>query len=288
VVDRGEITCIGTFNHISAFAVNSLTLRGYGEVSTATVNLVGNDAVIVSQLLCRRGLAVRVVLLDPTESDIALLRDMRLPSLTIDALGTRRGPVSESVCLQDGDGRRYWLFARASRPSGSILCDRDTLTYVDLYDDVEDYLLEQLNVDRVQRPWRRLFVNLSSGDRHYDKAARIAALSPYVVQASLADEGSLAQGALLEFCDRLRRLSNARYAAATAGRYGAALLGPQGAHYAEPAQVLFCIGIGAGAAFSCGLIEGLAQGVDEADLVRSAVSSAVSHLARTYRATGYL
>jgi sugar/nucleoside kinase (ribokinase family) len=268
--ESGAVVCVGTISRVTCLPVADLRLSGYGQTVQRTV-VLGNDAVIVAQHLSRRGQPVRAALLCPTTADLALLRGSQPAAMRVQPIDTRPGPVTASTVLQTPTGQRHWLLPPPATPRQPLDLAGARWQYLDLYDEIEDYLIEQLHQQPAHAD-RRLIVNLSSS-RPLDKASRLADLRPFLVQASHHGPETLPDAAAA-----LRDAASASYAVATAGPAGAALASATGPHLTTPCPAVPRARLGAGAAFSAGLVCAALAGTGGQNLLDAAADSATAWL----------
>ncbi|MBE1530370.1 hypothetical protein [Actinomadura algeriensis] len=275
MTDDPKIVCAGTLSYITCYNIASLPPCGYGEHAHTTA-LLGNDAVIAARLLHAASEQVSCLLLDPTEGDIDALRQAT-PGMEVRAAGRRPGPVTRSAALQDAAGQRYWLLPptpAAPKPPFPPPAAAEALLYIDLYDELEEPVLALL------AEWapNRLIINLS-GSRHSAKSARLAALRPLLVQASLPN--AAAPAALTGAARKLRSTAHASYALVSAGSCGFTLAGADGTWLRTPVRIVSGAALGAGAALAAGALASLAHGIGGAELADAAARGAAAYLAGT-------
>ncbi len=191
--------------------------------------------------------------------------------MRVEPVDTRPGPVTASTVLQTPTGQRHWLLPPPTTPREPLDLAGAQWLYVDLYDEIEDYLIDQLHKHPADAD-RRLIVNLSSS-RPLDKARGLADLRPFLVQSSHHGPGTLPDAAAA-----LRDAASSSYAVATAGPAGAALASATGRHLTTPRSTKPKVRLGAGAAFSAGLVSAALAGADEQGLLDAAAHSATAWL----------
>src|SRR6266511_797211 len=192
-------------------------------------------------------------------------------AMRVEPVDTRPGPVTASTVLQTPTGQRHWLLPPPTTPREPLDLAGAQWLYVDLYDEIEDYLIDQLHKHPADAD-RRLIVNLSSS-RPLDKARGLADLRPFLVQSSHHGPGTLPDAAAA-----LRDAASSSYAVATAGPAGAALASATGRHLTTPRSTKPKVRLGAGAAFSAGLVSAALAGADEQGLLDAAAHSATAWL----------
>lgn len=267
-----DIACVGTFAYVTSYRVNGLVLAGYGE-TVDTHTMIGNDAVIVARLLARRGLHVRCILVDPTVADIGIVKSLAPPNMDVDVDSTdmRAGCATTAAVLQTDHGDRYWLLPQ---PPGldrrrSIQLADSRLVYADLYDELESWLISQLTQ---LGTGVHLIINLS-GSGHTRKAQLICKLRPFVVQASVRSPVTPTE--LTDTAKRLRVAAGAECAVVTAGACGASLSIASDCYFSVSTNISQIMHLGAGAAFTAGLVEAVIEGDSWHDTLHRAERSAV-------------
>lgn len=248
-----QLRCVGTASFVTLLRIRSLALSDV-QVASSVESLQGNDSVLVSKALSDFGWDVECHLLGATATDVGTVRRMG-----VNATGDEvPGALSQSTGLEDETGQRSWILSRAPISSGEIALTSARQTYFDVYDEIEDRVVDLLQAHLKLCP--DSFVNVGQ-HRPLAKAKRVRFASPSVVQSSWTASDAPSADDLLACATRVRELSSARYSIATGGRLGSAVAGPNGVHYEAPPRELPQAILGAGAVYSAAIIRGLRRGL---------------------------
>lgn len=263
-----SVECVGTSALISHWRTGESLHIGCGEWRGV---IPGNDAVIVTNELRKRGLNSKCRLLDPTSADLKSVRLALTPSQVV-AVGGGHGRRTRSLCLEDSAGERKWIFSRHPSPIKELGVINADFLYVDHYPELADYLNKNLRDITEKIPL--VMVNLSSitpGGK-----APTLAFEPSIVQASISS--AVALSGAFKAAKWLRRTTGARMSFVTLGVRGAVLeAGGDAWHFAVPPKQPEGI-MGAGALFSSEVILGLPQRLDGEELLRWAVIATARRL----------
>lgn len=259
------VECVGSSALISHWQIVDSSSRSLARLGHWRGSVLGNDAVIVARQLKDLGLSSMCRLLDPTSADLKYVSSALSP-FSVVAVGGNRGIRTRSLCLEDTDGKRSWIFSRLPSPQGEIGEIAAEILYIDYYPEFADYLNQHLVgiEDRVPL----VIVNLSA-ITPTEEVPHLE-IRPVVVQASVLGTVSLDEAVAL--AKRLIEKTGAAKAFVTMGVRGAVLATGEEAWYAAVDSRGTKNIMGSGAIFSSEVIGGLSRGLDRKELLDSAVA----------------
>lgn len=268
---RWQIECIGSYSDVSLWQVERAVGNGSVGLGTWGGSLAGNDAVIITQELRKRGFHARCHVLNPTVADMRLLEAV-LGNDGVVAVGCEGGERTRSLCMEDLSGRRSWVFSRLPAPTTDLEGIGSDIVYVDCYVEFVEYLNAQLQ--RLRQDRKVLFLNLSTLTPSSD-FPRLN-VKPDVLQASISS--AFGPEEITEVGSRLFESTRAERIFITMGARGAALVMRNATWQHASRLVVPKSVLGAGALFSAEIISGLLAGIDQRELLEQAVDRTASLL----------
>lgn len=239
-------------------------------VGTFRGSILGNDAVIVARELSEHGIEVKCWLLDPTSSDVALVKSI-LPEDSVRGINEEDGALTQSLCIEDSSGRRSWTFSRRLRIEGDVESTDAALIYADYYPELVEFLNHTMV--RFKADGCDTFLNFSALRDH---SIPQLPFRPSVIQIS-ADFADRIEDAM-RFASRVAVETGAEIVFVTMGYRGAVCASSSKVfHFTEKASYQGSI-LGAGALFSSVVIRRMLDDIDFSELLESSVKETAVRL----------
>jgi hypothetical protein len=237
--------------------------------------VIGNDSVIVANQLRIHGWTITCHLLNPTENDVTMVQSI-LGTLAVQSVGRQKGGRTRSLCLEDEQGNRRWVFSRIPAPSqklGKLCAD---ITYVDYYPEFVNYLNKHLKQMKLKN--KIVFVNLSA----ISSISTIPTLSikPHIVQASISRDSSTDEA--IELAKQVAQVTRAQNVFITMGSNGAVLSTGRFSWFSPAPHSMAKSILGAGAFFSAEVIAALQEGLVRDALLHQSVQRTSLRLESCY------
>ncbi len=267
-----QVACVGTCALVTLWETapqragecEPLAGRWIGEV-------LGNDAIIVARSLLRRGLGVKCIVLNPTDSDLARLHE-DLGSDRVVGIGTERGELTRSLGLEDLAGLRTWILSRVPTPRGILGEVSADFVYTDYYSELAVYLRESFGGCELP-----IMVNLS--DLRDPSKLPEMSFRPTVVQASIGNKQTTGQAK--EIARQLQHATGASSAFVTQGPEGAVMAcETRNVWHSKSSSRARGSMLGAGALFSSEVIDGIVEGLRGRTLLQRCVERTASRITR--------
>jgi hypothetical protein len=233
-------------------------------------SVIGNDAVIVAHRVKHMGMAVSCVLIQPTNADLKIAS--RVIGGNVVGIGTCRGALTRSLCIEGANGSRRWIMSRHLSPSGDLESRGATILYLDYYPELREFLNRAAK--KIRASDSSVFVNLSDTSTIAD-VPRLP-FAPTVLQASIGTASSRKE--VFQLCSLLRERTGTKYVFVTMGQHGAALETSAGRWYSKPPVAAKASVLGSGAIFSAEAIVGLLRGVRGHELLEQVVRNTAASL----------
>lgn len=238
-------------------------------------SIQGNDAVVVASELRQLGHGVTCYPLGATDGDIARLAEV-LTSCALSPVDTVPGRATQSLCIEDTDGLRSWIFPEPPPVATPLdVLDADVI-YADYYPELREYL--DANLDHASSQGSLVYLNLSGVST--GEVFATPGCKSTIVQASASEQVEPREAPAL--AEELRTRCSAEMSVLTLGQRGAAFATRQGRRHSpvnNPNPRLDVLG--AGALFSAQMIHCVSRwGVDASDLPEIVITGTADRLAK--------